>query len=73
LQINGTEVHPSIEFEFNIIYDTQQPINGIDGMVTKQEIKDAIKTWPPNKAAGPDDFAGEFYQSFVEILLPDIK
>jgi hypothetical protein len=42
-------------------------------MVTEQEIKHVIKSWSPNKATGPDSFTGEFYQSFMEILLSDIK
>jgi hypothetical protein len=61
-KLMGTEVHSSIEFGFNTIFGTQQHINGFDGEITEQEIRQAINTWPTNKAAGPDGFPGEFYQ-----------
>jgi hypothetical protein len=40
----GTEVHSSIEFGFNTIFGTQQHINGFDGEITEQEIRQAINT-----------------------------
>lgn len=35
---------------------------------TLQEIITAVKSFPSNKAAGPDGFNAEFYKKFVDIL-----
>jgi Reverse transcriptase (RNA-dependent DNA polymerase) len=32
----------------------------------------AIKEWPEHKFPGPDEFTGEFYKYFQELLLPDL-
>uniref|UniRef100_A0AAQ5XLH4 Reverse transcriptase domain-containing protein n=1 Tax=Amphiprion ocellaris TaxID=80972 RepID=A0AAQ5XLH4_AMPOC len=42
----------------------------LDSDFTLQEITTAIKSFPSNKAAGPDGFSAEFYKKFCDILAP---
>jgi len=41
---------------------SQEEIDHLNRMITRNEIKYVIKTFPTNKSPGPDSFTGEFYK-----------
>ena len=48
----------------------QQEIVNLNRPITSKEIELVIKTLSKNRSPGPDDFPGEFYQTFKEELTP---
>ena len=52
---------------------SQEEINQVNRLITRNEIKYVIKTFPTNKSPGSDGFTGAFYQickeEFTAILL----
>ena len=56
--------------KFNLLRLNQQEKEIMNNLVTSTEIEAVIKNLPKNRSAGPDDFTGEFFQTFREELLP---
>ena len=48
----------------------QEEIENMNRPITSTEIETVIKNLPTNQSPGPDDFTGEFYQTFREELTP---
>ena len=48
----------------------QEEIENVNRSITSNEIETVIKNLPTNKNLGPDNFKGEFYQTFREELTP---
>ena len=56
--------------KFNLPRVNQDYIEIMNNPVTSTEIEAVIKNLPKNKSPGPDDFIGEYYQTFRKELMP---
>ena len=56
--------------KFNLPRWNQEEIETMNNPITSTKIETVIKNLPKHKTPGPDDFTGEFYQTFREELMP---
>ena len=56
--------------KFNLTRLNQEEIKIMNNPIISTEIEAVIKNLLKNKRAGPDGFTGEFYQTFIEELMP---
>ena len=56
--------------KFNLPRLNQEETEIMNKPIISIEIETVIKNLPRNKRLGPDDFTGEFYQTFREELMP---
>ena len=58
--------------KFNLPRLNQEEIEIMTHPITSTDIEAVIKNLPKHKSPGPDSFAGEFYQTFREELMPNL-
>ena len=56
--------------KFNLPRLNQEEIEIMNNPVTSTEMEAVIKNFPENKSPRPGGFTGEFYQTFIEELMP---
>ena len=64
---NLEEIDKFLEM-FNLPKLNQEETDNMNRPVASNEIESVIQKLPTNKSPGPDDFTGEFYQTFEEEL-----
>ena len=63
------EMHKSLERN-NLPKLNQEEIENMNRSITSNKIKSVILKLPTSKSPGPDDFTGEFCQTFREESMP---
>ena len=56
--------------KFNLLRLNLEEIEIMNNPITSTKIEAVIKNFPKNKSPRPDNFTGEFYQTFREELMP---
>ena len=55
---------------YQILKLNQDQVNHLNNPITPEEIEEVIKSLPTKKRPGPDGFSAEFYQTFINDLIP---
>jgi hypothetical protein len=72
-RLMGTEHQQTIDFDCTQFFTSQEVhMRDIQGDFIREEIDEVIKTWPNNKAPGPDGYTGEFLKKIMDIMVSDI-
>jgi hypothetical protein len=70
--ILGTDSAPSTTFDWAALGLPTHDLSALDADFTLDEIHDAVKAMPADKAPGPDGFISNFFKSSWELVGPDI-
>ena len=62
---NHEEMDKFLE-RYNFPRLNQEELENINRLITSNEVETVIENLPANKSPRPDDFTGEFYQTFRE-------
>ena len=66
---NLEEVNKLLEM-YNLPRLNKEEIENVNKLITNNEIKSLIQKLSMNKSSGPDGFTCEFYQTFMEEIIP---
>jgi len=58
---------------YQVLKLNQNEINHLNNPITPKEIEAVIKCLPTKKSSGPHMFNAEFYQTFIEDLIPTLS
>jgi len=58
---------------YQVLKLNQQQVNHFNNPITPKEIEAVIKSLPTTKSPGPDGFSAEFYQTYIDDLIPTIQ
>ena len=56
--------------KYNFPKLNQEEIENLNRPITSTEVETVIRNLPANKSPGPEGFTAEFYQKFLEELIP---
>ena len=56
--------------KYNFPKLNQEEIQNLNRHIISKEFETVIRNLPENKSPGPDGFAGEFYQTYREEIIP---
>ena len=69
---NLKEMNKCLEI-YNLPKLNQEEIESLNRPIANKEAESVIKNLPRKKSLGPDDFIGESYQTFKELMLNALK
>lgn len=72
VQLMGKQSDTLPALRWDNLYETTHNLQELSKDVIVQEIERVINEWPSNKSPGPDEFSGEFFKEFRDVLLPDL-
>jgi len=68
----GSHTPRSVTFNWSALGYVPWDLSALEAPFTQDEIKETIKSMPPDKAPGPDGFTGAFFKACWDIIKDDV-